>query len=347
MSAPTVAVVGAGVAAAGVATALADAPCSVTVLERAPAVGGRAATRRRGRCTFDVGANYVTDGSPRVSELVRSLTDEGLLEIESPVWTHDADGVVSPGDDRERHAWSFEDGIATLPRALLERTGATVRLETSVERLEQREDGRWRVVTDGGPVRADAVVLTPPGPALAPILASSVVERPLETALGTFAADAATVAYRTVHSVALHYPFALERPYYALVDTDREHAVGWLAREGEKRGHVPPEETLLIAQLAPEWSLANAETPADETAADVAGLVATLLGEQRLETPNWAERVQWDHALPEEACRVPRALADAGLFLASDCVHGERRLSAALECGLAVGDRLRERFERP
>lgn len=379
-----VAIVGAGVAGAGVATAVAesDLETRVTVLERS-GVGGRTATRRRSNCVYDTGANYVTDGSERVSTLVRSIGERGsefeseseseptdntdtdigpktdLVDIEAPVWTFDADGTIAPGDDdrSDDHKWTFEDGLETLPRRLLERSGATALTGVDVTAFEQSstDDGsrdRWHVDTDDdrfGPF--DAVVLTPPGPETAAILDAS--ERSSEssspTDLESVANTARSVSYRSIHSFALHYPFALERPFYALVNTDRDHPVGWVAREDEKRGHVPDGESLLIAQMAPDWSVENRSRSADEAAREVAGHVASLLSQTRLSDPDWADRIVWRDALPNDAIETNTASIQrsesAGLFLASDCTHGEGRIHAALESGLAVGDRILEAFE--
>ncbi|MCU4972879.1 FAD-dependent oxidoreductase [Halobacteria archaeon AArc-m2/3/4] len=371
---PRVAVVGAGVAGAGVATAIADSAVDVTVLERGDTVGGRTATRRRDGCRYDTGANYLSDGSERVSDLVRTLDDGDLVDIERSVWTFGADGDVSPGDDEraDDHRWTFEGGLETLPRRLLERSSATVRTATAVTGLTYDADAdadtdedRWTldVEDDEAPnagdvnrrIAADAVVLTPPGPATASILEASTVDGSAESSwqFSSLAAAARSVSYRSIHSFALHYPFDLERPYYALVNTDREHPVGWVAREGEKRGHVPDGETLLIAQMAPDWSVDYRSTPAADAANEAAERVAALLEDERLADPDWTDRIVWRDALPTgdtdtdtdtdgETTRTDR-LRDAepdGLFVASDCTHGRGRIHAALESGLSVGDRL-------
>ncbi|WP_207587333.1 FAD-dependent oxidoreductase [Halomontanus rarus] len=373
---PRVAVVGAGVAGAGVASALGESALEVTVLERDDVAGGRTATHRRDGCRYDIGANYLSDGSERVSELVRTLDDGDLVDIGASVWTFDADGRISPGDEAraDDHRWTFEGGLATLPRRLLERSGATVRTGCSVTSLEYASDeGRWIVDLGGEETNAaaenldaDAVVLTPPGPATASILEASVdgSEESESQPQSTFqsqpqfqalAEAARSTPYRSVHSFALHYPFDLERPFYALVNTDREHPVGWVAREGEKRGHVPEGETLLIAQMASDWSVTHRSTAAADAASEAAARVAALLEDDRLADPDWTDLVEWRDALPDTD---PDADADAettgtdrfrgaelaGLFVASDCTHGRGRIHAALERGLAVGDRIRGSF---
>lgn len=337
-----VAVVGGGVASAGVATALPDER-GVTVFERDDDPGGRTATRRRGRHVYDIGANYLKGGSERVSALVRSLDEGDLVDVEAPVWTFDADGKVGPGDDRDNHKWTFEGGIATLPGRLLDRAGATVRTGRRVTALE-RVDGEWYVFADSG--RAGpyaAVVLTPPGPASVAILEDTAVGPDAGFDPATLAGRLRDCEYRSIHSFALAYPFPVERPYYALVNTDREHAVGWLAREGEKRGHVPDGRSLLIVQMAPDWSVSHRETPASQAAEVAASYAAALLDDDRLADPDWTERVAWRHALPEGDGISASAGEPAGLYVASDATHGQGRIHASIERGLSVGGRIADR----
>lgn len=346
-AAGTVAVVGAGVAGSAVAYALRDADREVTVFEREREPGGRTATRCRDGCRYDCGANYATSADDRVSRLVRSLDEGDLVDIEPPVWTFDADGAVEPGDEdrADDHKWTFEDGISTLPRRLLERSRATVRTGTPVTALEPTGDrARWLLVTGGdtrfGPF--DAVVLTPPGPRTARILEAGAVP---DGRLAALASAAETVPFRTVHSFALHYPFPLDRPYYALVDTSREHAIGWVSREECKRGHVPDGETLLIVQPSPDWSVEHRETPADRAATAAADRVANLLEDGRLADPDWTDRRRWRRALPDAAVDEARTAEPVGVYVAGDWVRGEGRIHAALSSGLEVGTRLRAECE--
>lgn len=329
-----IAVVGAGVAGAGVATAFSG---RVTVFERKEEPSGRTATRRRDGFVYDAGANYVKGGSERTFEIVESLDEGDLTDVEVPVWTFEGDGEIGPGDDRDDHKWTFEGGIATLPRRLLNRADATVRTGTEVTGLERAGDGEWEVLV--GSERAGpyaTVVLTPPGPAAAAILENTIVDpgagfdpAELATALEKF-------EYRSIDSFALAYSFSLERPYYAAVNTDREHAVGWLARESAKRGHVPRDRSLLIVQMALDWSLEHRETSEERATELAADHAAALLDDDRLVDPDWTERIEWRHALPDDE----GIDATAGLYVASDATHGEGRIHASMERGLEIGDRL-------
>jgi len=172
-----VAIVGAGAAGAGAAYALSEAPvdADVTVFEKSGGVCGRAATRRRGDCTYEYGANYLKDEDPRVTELVTErLPTEGLVNVEEPVWTFDAEGAIGEGDRREDHKWTYRRGITQLAKRLFAATDAEVRRKTRVTGLAQ-DGGAWSLTTGQGDAEAthegfDAAVLTPPAPRTADLL---------------------------------------------------------------------------------------------------------------------------------------------------------------------------------
>ncbi|WP_430639032.1 NAD(P)/FAD-dependent oxidoreductase [Haloferax volcanii] len=339
-----VCIVGAGAAGAGAAYALREANANVTILEKSRGVCGRAATRRRHGCRYDHGANYVKDYDRRTERLVRGLGTEGLVDIEEPVWTFDGDGVVSEGDDRDQHKWTWTEGITQLAKRLLAETDATVERETRVAAIDHNPDsGYWSVVDEAGTRHGpfDSVLLTPPAPQTAGILTEmgwgDQCMVALREAIGS-------VEYRTIRTVVLHYPFEREEPWYALVNTDKTHPVGWVAREECKEGHVPDGESLLVVQPSPEWSGAHYDDPLSDAADEVAGMVAGLLDDERLRDPDWVDDQGWRYALPDGVAdrEILRRGESHGLYFAGDWTVGEGRVHAALWSGVDAGERIAE-----
>ncbi|MFC6835267.1 NAD(P)/FAD-dependent oxidoreductase [Halomarina ordinaria] len=337
-----IAIVGAGAAGAGVAYALREADATVTVFEKSRGVGGRAATRRKHGCRYDHGANYVKANEDRVTDLVGStLGTDGLVDVEEPVWTFDASGTIEEGRESDEHKWTYEAGITQLAKRLFAHTDATVELETRVGAIEREGEGWTLADVDGADLGTfDRLVLTPPAPQTAALLDATAWDHDLRNELRE-AVEA--VDYRTVYSVLLHYDFELDRPWYALVNTDKEHDLGWLSREECKPGHVPAGESLLVAQMAPEWSRERYDDDPEVVKEDVADVVTALLGDERLATPDWTDRQGWRYALPEGGLEgdAHRRCAGHGLYVAGDWVVGEGRVGRALACGLDVGERLR------
>ena len=336
-----VCVVGAGLAGVGVAYGLREASVGVTILEKSRGVGGRAATRRRHGCRYDHGANYIKDGGGRTDRLVRELGEEGLVDIDQPVWTFDADGEISPGDRREAHKWSWTEGITQFAKRILSETDAELHKTTRVDGLTRTPDG-WRLSdTEGGSHGPfESVVLTPPAPQTADLLASTTVDDAGDGSALDRATDAIReVPFRTIRTVVLQYPFEIDRPYYALVNTDREHPIGWLARESCKRGHVPDGQSLLVAQMAPDWSTAHYDDPLESAAEETAAMVADLLDDDRLADPGWVDDQGWRYGLPDAGLDAEvDALREQSLYLAGDWLVGEGRAHQAFWNGVDTAE---------
>lgn len=339
-------VVGAGAGAAATAHRLADAlpAADVTVLEKSRGVCGRAATRRRGPYTYDYGANYVREDERVAALLTTELDRDGLVDIEELVYTFDGDGDVAPGRGGEGAKWTYREGLTQLAKRLFAGTDATIQYETRVETL-RRDDAAWTLIDADreayGPF--DAVVLNPPAPQSAALLADAAWDDPAREALRAAAAE---VPYRTIWTAVLGYEDGIERPYYALVNTDDEHDLGWISREECKPGHVPDGESVLIAQAAPEWSRARYDADHAGNVADLADRAADVLDEPRLAEPDWWDHQGWRYALPDGRADLEavRAAEEDGLYAVGDWVAGEARVGAALTCGLDAAERLASRY---
>jgi predicted NAD/FAD-dependent oxidoreductase len=338
-----VGIVGAGAAAAA-ATYVLDggAPgVDITVLEKSVGVCGRAATRRRGDVTYDYGANYVKDDDDRVTELLTEALDaDGLVDVTEPIYTFDGSGAVSPGRDADDHKWTYREGITGIAKRLFGETATTVHRDTRVERLARDADG-WRATDasgrEWGPF--DALVCNPPAPQTAALLRRAAWDDPRREELATAAED---VPYRTVWTAVLGYRFELDRPYYALVNTDDAHEIGWIAREECKPGHVPDGESVLVVQASPDWSTAHYDDPVAENVDTLATLAADVVGDDRLADPDWTDHQGWRYALPGAGVRrgPVQSVREAGLYPVGDWLPGEARVHAALRNGLDIGERL-------
>ncbi|MEF8825322.1 MAG: FAD-dependent oxidoreductase [Halapricum sp.] len=335
--------VGAGAATAAAAFALESGHegKTVTVLEKSGGLGGRAATRRCDGATYDYGANYLKADDELVVELLTETLDtEGLVDIGEPIYTFDAGGDVSEGRDADQHKWTFEQGLTQIAKRLFARTDATVHRNTPVTALHRAGDV-WHVTDENdrrwGPF--DVLLLNPPAPQSAALLENADWDAPLRNRLVEALVD---VEFRTIWTALLHYPFRLDRPYYALVNADKSHDIGWISREECKRGHVPDGESLLVVQANHDWSVAHYDDPPADNVAHLAKMASEILSDDRLRTPDWTDCHGWRYAQPEESAPTDLlAQADAhDLYFLGDWTRGTPRLHAALRSGLDIGDRL-------
>ena len=337
---PTLGVIGAGAAAAAATYIVENGSLNVetTIFEKSRGVCGRAASRRRDDIVYDYGANYLKDAGGRVSTLITNELSDGLVEVEGPIRTFDADGAVSEKVDRDERRWTYADGITRLAKHLFEKSDAEIQHTTRI--ADVRYANGWALTdadgTEHGPF--DALLVNPPAPQTAVLLRETGVE-----AADRVGAAAAAVAYRTVWTAVLGYSFRLDVPYYALVNADKQHDIGWISREECKPGHVPDGASVLIVQAGPEWSSAHYDAPPAENISFLSDRTAAIIGNDDLATPDWSDHQGWRYALPETGLQddVRAPAAEAGLYVTGDWVAGEGRLHAAVRNGLQTGEMLR------
>ena len=365
------AIIGAGVAGLAAARALRRRRpnLSITIYEQSRELGGRAATGRRDGYIFDHGAQYIKAATPELEQLLTAdLPADDLLDIGRPVWTFDGAGVIAEGDPAQNAdpKWIYRDGLSRLGKLLA--AGLDIQRETRVDRIRRPTNdnrrptnddrrpsdihpirsvigGRWSVVDSAGqPIGdADLVLLTPPAPQTADILAASDCDPDVKSAL---LAELARATYRRCISLALAYHQPIARPFYALVNIDRAHPVSWLALEHAKApDRCPPGHSLLIAQMAARWSLDHWETPADQLERLVADQVCALLGED-VGAPLWCDVQRWLHALPDSGADFDALNASrSGLFFAGDYTSGQGRLHLAIESGWRAASAIERALE--
>ena len=333
-------IVGAGAAGVAAAYGLRDERVAVTVLEKSRGVCGRAATRRRDGRRYDHGTSHLPVADSRVSSLVDALGDEGRIDVEAPVWTLGPDGSVVDDDPEPVRRVAWEAGMTQLAKRTLARTEAAVERETRVRAIDRDERG-WRVSDEEGGSWGpfDALLLTPPAPQTASLLAatgwSSERAMRLREVVGS-------VSYRGAQSVVLGYDRPLDRPWFGLRAATADQPVRWVSRESAKPGHVPQGEALLVVQMGDEWARDHEDDPLDTVAPAVAERVATALDEPRLAEPAWTDDQRWRYAKPNggpprDAVQVGE---EDGLYLAGDWVAGEGRVDAALCAGFDAAERI-------
>jgi len=336
------AIIGAGLAGLAAAHRLRSArpELEVVILEKSRGLGGRAASRRAHGVTFDHGAQYLKTPTPELHAFIAELLPHPTLrDIGLPVWTFDGAGQIIPGDPEQNAdaKWSYSDGLTRLAKELA--VGLDIRREVRVERIASLPAGGYRLLgrNDAELVQADLLLLTPPAPQIVDVLARS--ELP-ETRCQALIEELSRATYRRCLSVTLGYPQQpRERPFYALVNTDRRHPMSWLAYEHRKPGRAVDEQGVLIAQMAPAWSTEHWEDGHEALAATVAGLVAELLDEA-LGPPHWSDRQGWRYSQPDGTADAERLHADDGLFFAGDYLAGLGRLHLAIQSGWEAAARI-------
>jgi len=341
-SMPSVVIIGAGSSGLAAAHALSDAGHTVTIFEKSRGVGGRAATRTREGFIYDYGANYIKPGAAASVELItkRFYTPE-LIDIKKPVWTFDGSQHIQEGDPAQNAEpkWSYRHGLTTLSRLMAQ--GLNVHLTTRIARMQQQAN-RWILYNDAGEVVGtfDQVLITIPATQAIPLIQASDLQHNLSTTISSHLAEA---HYNALISVLFGYtPRPAIRPYYALVNTDRAHAISWLSWEHEKNPErAPANAGLLMAQMAPQYSQEHWQSTDEEIYRDVAPRIASLIDEA-LPTPFFTDIQRWRYALPAQkadADALNAVTLPSGLAFCGDGFVGGR-VHLALEHGMTVAHQL-------
>ncbi len=339
---PSVAIIGAGSSGLAAAHTLRDAGSIVTIFEKSRGVSGRAATRKREGFIYDYGANYIKQGnSASTSFITERFYSPDLINISKPVWIFDGAGHIQEGDPQQNAEvkWNYRGGLTTLAERMAE--GLDIHLETRITRVQQHVDG-WTLFDGGGQSFAmfDQLLIAIPAAQAIELIQASEFNADLGATIRSLLE---TARYNMLISVLLGYrPRPRSRPYYALVNTDRAHAISWLAWEHEKAPErAPADAGLLMAQMGPHYSQEHWQIPDAEIYPDVAQRVASLIDE-KLPTPYFTDIQRWRYALPAQqadadelnAITVPIGLAFCGDGFVGGRVH------LALEHGILVAKKL-------
>ena len=268
--APSVAVVGAGLAGLMAARTLADHGLSVTVFDKGRRPGGRANTREHGERRFDHGAPFFALRDPRLAPWLRSWLDDGIVALWEGV-LQDPGGGSTP--DADPPLYVGVPGMIALPTHLARELD--VRCGVRVESLD-RESDRWhlrfgpsertpREGTHGAlPGPFEAVVIAVPPPQAVPLLetvpemGAQVAERGMSPCWATMVTFA--------------------EPLEVSVDAVRpgEGPLALACREGAKPGR--PSHQSWVLHASGEWSRAHLEDDGEAVARALLGALGEQVG---------------------------------------------------------------------
>lgn len=321
--APTVAIVGAGIAGLTCARKLRDAGHSVALFEQSGRPGGRCATRDEDLGQFDDGAQYFTARDPRFKSAISSWLRAGVVaEWRARIVRVTKDNV---GESRERATRYVGYPVMGALASHLAR-GFNIGFERRVTRIEPVEAGGWTLQFDDASQTLPyaKVIVATPAPQAAELLACSPALGPRIAAIEMLPCWALMLQFDKVFDA---------RFDAAIVD---DEPISWLARESSKPGRKAGERWIVHASNA--WSRLHFDDDSDTI---VAGLMKSFceLVEKRV-TPAFSKTVRWEHALAAPDGAQPFLYdAEAGLGACGDWLV-EGRVEGAFLSGLTMASEL-------
>jgi renalase len=341
-----VAVIGAGVAGAACAAALARAGHRVTVFDKARGPGGRMSTRRGQHAdaqpmAFDHGAQYFTARDAGFHAVVKQGVQAGWV---AP-WAF-VEAGVAPGDGQASEPrYVAVPGMPELARRIIDTASADAAhpIQTAwpwhVAGLQRDAQG-WRLKRLEGQAKEgqagqeaepefwpdifEHLVLAMPPEQAAVLLA------PHRTDWAAQAASAPMWPCWTLMALSepVAWPFDAMRPASA----QPEHPLGWLARNDRKPGRpVHPHLQAWVAQATPEWSAQHLELTPEQVTPLLHQALFGALGLSEAQHPAVAHSAvqRWRYAQPARgaggtASQAPWWDAALSLGVCGDFLGGGR-----------------------
>lgn len=339
MSAPLVAIIGAGVAGLACARRLRQAGRHVVLFDKGRRPGGRVSTRRAEDLRFDHGAQFFTARDPRFAELVMQLERDGAVARWRGPFATLQGGVR--GEDPRPGAVRFvgTPGMSGLAGALA--AGLDIRSGVRVERVLRDADGYVLELQASGnaDVRRegpfDEVVVTAP-----PRQAAELLREFGGDARGEAELQSGALMPSLCAMVAFDEPLANAEGGMFVVD---DEVLGWAAHDGGKPGRGGAATYVLHG--AATWSLANFDRPPEDYAVDLLAAFRRALAVEAaaMPAPQHLAGHRWGYALAAgEPPAVPFVLERSGLALCGDWLGGGR-VEGAFVSGLELGDAMAAR----
>ena len=321
------AVVGAGIAGLACASALCEAGASVTVFEREPHAGGRAATLIDGGGPYDHGAQYFTASDRRFIDALRRWLLAGVAQRWPGRIVAFNEGAM---EDKTASAERFV-GVPGMRRlGVYMAQGLDVRYSMDVSTLQRAADG-WHLRGGGqhaeGAGPFDAVLVALPSPAAAALL----------DGLTPLAAVAAAVDWDPCWAVTTALGQRSGAQFEGAFIND-DPILGWAALDSAKprRGRVDGVAERWVLHARPQWSRRFADLDEQDIAQWMVRSFAARL--RRNLSPLQAKAVRWPHAAPVNPLSQ-KFLWDAAqrLGMAGDWCGGPR-IEGAYLSGLALAE---------
>lgn len=275
----SVAIVGAGISGALVASGLVQKGCDVSLFDKSRGTGGRLASARIGGETMDLGAP-VFSAQQRSEFLALAPHLEPILQL----WNVRIADMSNLSIQEKEPLYVPQGRSSALTRHLVE--GAKLKTSTRVGEIEFMPDGRWALMDDQGDSLGtyDRVVLAVPAPQAVPLLKARPVLREW----------AGQVRLRPLWVTLLELNQSPERLVNIDWLTGGHPLLSRLVRDSSKPGRSGERWFL---QAREDWSVEQVDQTAEQVAADMIEAFEDVCG--HTPAPEACRTHRWLYALPD------------------------------------------------
>ena len=310
-------IVGAGMAGLTAATKVQQNGHKVIVFDKGHGVGGRVASRRIGRATFDHGAQFMTARDPRFAATIDEWRRIGVVE----------EWYRNPVQGTEGHPrWRGKPTMNAVAKHLA--CGLNVLLDKRIVLVRSGAAGWVAELENGETVCAGAVLLTPPVPQSLALLDAGLVDIPPKER-----ASLESIEYDPCLAImlVLDGPSNIPPPGFL---SPRQGPVAWIADNQMKGISATPAVTM---HATAAFSREHWDRDQRESVRELLRAAETWLGSGIIELQVHCWRYSKPIRTNENPCLVLRR--SPPLVLAGDAFAGPR-LEGAVMSGWAAADAL-------
>ena len=296
-----VAVIGGGLSGLTLAHALRD-HCDVTVFEKGRGPGGRSATRREGRFSFDHGAQCFTIRTRAFRDWLGPFEAEGLIaEWSGPVVNIEAGRITGPRHWSEAHH-VFVPGMNALARRLA--SGLDLRSGVEIAPLAARQGPHPLRDTDGTELGVFDLVVSSTTPHQTAALFAAIPEA---------AGIGAGTSLKPCHALMVGLPHPWARDWIAAKVMDGP--IKWISVDSSKPGRDAAGATL-VAHTRTSWSEPHADATGEALVAPLLLALQMALPDLDLSRAEATKAHRWRSAIIRRT-RRPGPFLDHGAGIAA------------------------------
>lgn len=344
----TIAIFGCGISALSFLYSLAPKDnVFLKIFEEQPCLSNRANTIKIGNNIIDNGANYLCTSDSEILQIITErLETLELTEIEKWVFPFDKNNNIDLDKEKAKpfniqKKFNYQSGISHLSQLLLKNTkfqSYEIVFNKKITKINQEITKKYSVFSkDENMGEFDDLIFALPTPNAIKILMKS----NLFVDEFNFNKILENNQYKTIYALAIGFQTIEDFDFYAIVNTDRKHALSWVSIENNKKGHISEKDTLvLIAQSSNDFSVEmqkkdfNEEKIISEIKNELFNLLP-LLKEKKILFENLKK---WKYALPCSAIEpeIIQQLNKKRIFFLGDGILGKGRLDFCMKAGISL-----------
>lgn len=365
-----IAVIGAGVSSLSFLYKFNNKPTdklsySIDLFERSRGLSGRASTRQTEGFIYDNGANYISSTNQRIiNTITKELDTSELISIEKWIYPFDRSSVINfdkkeAEDHNKLIKYNYKSGINKIGQLLYEKTNKEylkTHFSFNVEKVTLSEEG-WEIHSkESKHGFYDYIVFGTPSFNVAKVLSNSEFKNKEDEEFfkSYTLKKLEEVEYKKIYSLAIAFEKEQgdgqnidlnlnQNNYYALINSDRQHAVSWISIENEKEGRIPKgkENSLcLIVQMSEEFSEKYQNEEINLTTKNILEEVEKIIPQIKNTKIIFNNLKLWRIALPKNSIdeTLIEDMKKRNFFIIGDSLIGKGRVDGAMLTGFELND---------